>query len=121
MKGLGRPNISSNSRLFEKRGDPWVSEKEGQERFGRNLNSENPDFDQYFANRASEKEKYQDPRGSPIVADEHRLKAAAVYKMHKDMREHSGRFVKVTGHATPFRPCFGCRKAICIKRSQCSK
>lgn len=120
MKGIGKPRVSSNARLFEKRGDPWVSEREGQEKFGRNLNSENPDFDQYFARKATERDRYIDPPGTPIVADERRLKAAALYQMHKNMREHDGRLIKVKASRAPFRPCFGCRKAHCIKMEYCA-
>jgi hypothetical protein len=47
-----RPRYASNSGVFEKRGDPWVSEREGKEQFGRNLFSEDPDFDRYFSEKA---------------------------------------------------------------------
>lgn len=36
-------------RVFETRGDPLVSPKEGREKFGRNLDTENPDYDRMFA------------------------------------------------------------------------
>lgn len=44
--------------IFERRGDPMVSPRSGQpgferdaKKWGRNLDSENPDFDQYFAGK----------------------------------------------------------------------
>jgi hypothetical protein len=36
---------SSNARLFAKRGDPWVSRKEGIKDFGRNPETEDAEFD----------------------------------------------------------------------------
>jgi hypothetical protein len=39
-------------RVFETRGDPLVSPKEGQSDFGRNLETENPDYDRMFAETA---------------------------------------------------------------------
>lgn len=57
VKPSGIP--SSVGGIFEKRGDPMVSPREGREKFGRNLETENPDFDRYFADRqrAEELEK----------------------------------------------------------------
>lgn len=49
-----KPRYSSNSQIFERRGDPWVSEKEGISEYGRDLFSENPDFDRYFVERHPE-------------------------------------------------------------------
>lgn len=46
------PIPSSVSGIFERRGDPLVSEREGREKFGRNLETENPDYDRYFAKLA---------------------------------------------------------------------
>lgn len=40
---------SGMGRMFDARGDPMVSPREGREKFGRNLETENPDFDRYFA------------------------------------------------------------------------
>jgi len=43
-------------RVFEQRGDPMVSAREGREKYGRNLDTEDPDFDRYFAeDRARER------------------------------------------------------------------
>lgn len=43
--------LSSVAGVFERRGDPLVSPRQGLQDFGRNLESENPDLDQYFAKR----------------------------------------------------------------------
>lgn len=43
---------SSVAGIFERRGNPLVSAREGREKFGRNIETENPDLDQYFAERA---------------------------------------------------------------------
>jgi hypothetical protein len=43
-----KPRISSNASIFADRGDPWVSDREGREKFGRNLSSENPPLDAYL-------------------------------------------------------------------------
>jgi hypothetical protein len=37
--------ISSSSRIFEKRGDPWLSDKEAVKDFERNPETENPEYD----------------------------------------------------------------------------
>jgi hypothetical protein len=48
------PKMGSNFKIFEDRGDPWVSPREGREKFGRNTNSENPDVDSVlFAKKAT--------------------------------------------------------------------
>ena len=43
------PIPSSVGGIFERRGDPLVSSREGREKYGRNLETEDPDFDRYFA------------------------------------------------------------------------
>jgi hypothetical protein len=53
--------VSSNSDLFAKRGDPWVTRKQGENEFGRNLDSENPELDQFFASFAVPKPEYKEP------------------------------------------------------------
>lgn len=44
--------LSSVAGIFERRGDPMITAREGREKFGRNLDTENPDYDQFFASRA---------------------------------------------------------------------
>lgn len=43
------PRPGTMGRVFETRGDPLVSPKEGQKNYGRNLETENPDYDRFFA------------------------------------------------------------------------
>lgn len=45
--------VGTMGRVFDQRGDPMVSAREGREKYGRNLSTENPDFDRYFAEDAA--------------------------------------------------------------------
>lgn len=76
--------------MFEDRGDPWVSPREGLEGFGRNLNTEDPDLDRYtLAKRAKGKVgKFAkvstfDPRASRSVQAVRRTDI--VREMHRKM------------------------------------
>jgi hypothetical protein len=40
-----RPVLSSSSGMFARKGDPWVTDREGQRDFGRTVEIENPDMD----------------------------------------------------------------------------
>lgn len=40
-----RPHLSSSSGLFARKGNPWVTEREGQEQYDRQVEVENPDMD----------------------------------------------------------------------------
>jgi hypothetical protein len=40
-----RPQLSSSSNAFAKRGDPWVTKREGEEGYNRQVEIENPDMD----------------------------------------------------------------------------
>lgn len=40
-----RPYLSSSSGMFARKGDPWVTDREGQELFNRQVEVENPDMD----------------------------------------------------------------------------
>jgi hypothetical protein len=54
--------MSSSSSVFEKKGNPWVTDKEGRKDYGRLLETENPDLDQFFyAKKKQEQPKYVDP------------------------------------------------------------
>jgi hypothetical protein len=44
-----RPILSSSAGAFEKRGDKWVTDKEGVREYGRNLDTENAERDWWFA------------------------------------------------------------------------
>lgn len=85
-----KPKYSSNSGIFAKRGDPWVSEKQGQRDFGRNVETEDPDFDaQNFARKAQPKPQYVDPK--PKKNDEPdyaRRRAAIAYQMQRELRKN---------------------------------
>lgn len=59
---MAKERYTSNAGVFAKRGDPWVTRREGEKAFGRNLDSENPDMDaMLFAKRAQPKVPYVDP------------------------------------------------------------
>jgi hypothetical protein len=82
-----KPRIKSNSDIFEARGDPWVSDKQGREEYGRNVRTENPEFDRYFAKKAPDKkEPKSEPRGDmpKVVADRRRI-ASIMNKMGTTM------------------------------------
>lgn len=57
---------SSIGRVFDTRGDPMVSPREGREKYGRNLETENPDFDRYFAEDAQRQKAAQVLKPSQI-------------------------------------------------------
>lgn len=91
---------SSIGGIFERRGDPMVSAREGREKYGRNLESEDPDFDRYFAEEnarfkaASEALKpsqidkgqaFRKAMAKPY--DPQRAAANAVMKMDREMRK----------------------------------
>lgn len=43
------PRPGTMGRVFETRGDPMATDKEGRKNYGRNLETENPDYDRMFA------------------------------------------------------------------------
>lgn len=124
-----RPRYTSNSGIFAKRGDPWVSRKEGVRDFNRNLETEDPeyDFDHRFHNAgnvigkptvAPQRPEYRDPM--PTKGDDNaRRKAAIARRMNARIAEHSRQTTVVDATYRPFRPCAGCRSARCIARSVC--
>lgn len=62
--------ISSMGRIFEERGDPLVTFREGVKDYGRNLLTEDPDRDRYLvAAKALFKPKYVDPPSKERKAD----------------------------------------------------
>jgi hypothetical protein len=84
---------ATNASVFQKRGDPWVSEREGLSNYGRNLMTEDPDFDRYFA-KTSEK-----PDGESITTgskphrrrdDSHLRLAQARMRLKKALKESKG-------------------------------
>jgi hypothetical protein len=45
IKGRFTPRYTSNSGLFSKRGDPWITNREGIKDFGRNPDTEDAEYD----------------------------------------------------------------------------
>ena len=72
LKSLG---YSTNSDIFQKRGDPWVSQKEGRKDYDREHEVfENPDLDRYTKATKAPKHKERPPeKKKPRVAS-HALK-----------------------------------------------
>jgi hypothetical protein len=116
-----RARYSSNSSMFAKRGDPWVSRREGERLFGRNLETENPELDQFTrARKAEPKPKFIDPKPERRTeADFARQKANALRAMHRDMNGASRHIVKMDAAPRLFKPCDGCRMAKCIAAGSC--
>lgn len=94
--------MSSVGGIFERRGDPMVSAREGQEKYGRNLETENPEYDRYFAeNKERERAANQLLKAAQIDIgnafrkaskpssqyDPQRAAANAVLKMEREMRK----------------------------------
>lgn len=127
-----KPRYSSNSGMFAKRGDPWISRKEGIKDFGRNPDVEDAeyDFDHRFHTTeglsfgkplvAPKREEHFDPIPKKSTEPDYaRLKANALVRMHQSLRGSQPRMVKVAPRAAAFRACAGCRKALCISRGHC--
>lgn len=114
-----KKRYASNASLFAKRGDPWVSRKEGEKDFNRNLETENPDYDRYFRAKApKERQPYVDPK--PERKRDYIREKQKIVKEIQDIVAPKPRHVKEARMASVvFRPCPGCRKAICIAKSVC--
>jgi len=70
------PRLKTNCSIFEERGDPWVSQREGLRDFGRILETENPDLD-CFTRAHKRKERHEKGPDKPIkpgskIADDRR-------------------------------------------------
>lgn len=87
---MTQPKMRSNSSIFERRGDPWVTDRNGREDFGRNLETENPEMDQYTrASRARERfDMGSEKRSTPGDLDLRR-RVNILARMHREMREAS--------------------------------
>lgn len=115
-----KPKYSTNSGVFAKRGDPWVSDRQGLEEFGRVLETEDPDFDAMVrAKKAVPKAPYVDPKPAPRVNDFQRQKTNAILAMRRNIRQAENNPVSIEAANRPFRPCPGCRKAVCIAKGAC--
>lgn len=85
---------SSNAGVFEKRGDPFVSPREGLEGFNRNLETENPDYDRHFARLATDllKPSQRERRKVKEFHDDPQRRATnAILVMRKAMAAAQGR------------------------------
>lgn len=117
---MSKSNYSSNSRIFARRGDPWISRREGESQFGRNLETEEPELDQFLrAKKAPERPKYVDPPAPGISDTFAKRKAEIVRKMNVEMRAVSHRTVELNEARISFRPCPSCRAAACIAKNAC--
>lgn len=81
--------LASNSRLFYKRGDPWVSPRQQVEDFGRS-SIDNPEFDQYFAKKAEPKEPFVEtlPPGGKTNTPQRRM--ANLLQSSRTVERHQG-------------------------------
>lgn len=98
---MSGPKLSSNSKLFARRGDPWITNREGVKDYGRNPEAENPeyDFDHRFHHTgetfgkpsvAIPKEELREPKPTPSSKPDYaRRKAALLMNMNKRIREVS--------------------------------
>ena len=122
-----RPRYASNSGIFEKRGDPWVTKREGVRDYARNLETEDPeyDFDRRFHStqnaigkprQAVERKEYREPR--PVKADDPARRKASILRRVNMSIARQGKVIGEDAPATPssFKPCAGCRLASCIVR-----
>lgn len=118
-KFKSKGKYSSNASIFARRGDPWVSRKEGERDFQRNLETENPDFDRFVrAKPVKERKPFIDPKPEPIERDYAREKTSIFMGM-KARLEPRRQVIEAKMPVNVFRPCPGCRKAICIAKGAC--
>lgn len=78
-----RPRLSSSAGAFEKRGDKWMTSREGILEYGRNLDTEDPERDWWFAYNgdtkhtrayfANPQQPHMDPKGKPITESRARI------------------------------------------------
>lgn len=126
---MARGRYSSSSRIFERRGDPWLSDRERVKDFQREPETENPDYDFdhrfHYSRNAKGKPKTVEPqkevktvrREPQTEADFARRGANILRKLHA-----SNSAVRVEARETVqrFKPCPGCRKALCAARMRCA-
>jgi hypothetical protein len=122
--------FSSNSKIFARRGNPWVSRREGERDFGRNLETEDAEFD--FDNRfhstpgtfgkpliPKPRQEYHDPKPEPATEDFARKKAGIIRKMRSGISSSQPRLIKAETLPRTFKLCPGCRHARCAATMQC--
>lgn len=126
LRGTLRPKYSTNSGIFEKRGDPWVSQREAVKDFHRNLDTENAelDFDYRYHNTgfgpkaAKPKPEYRDPKPEPKEDDPARRKASIARRMQMRMNSRAPKAIEAAP-ARGFQTCAGCKMARCVRDSLC--
>lgn len=90
---MSKSGFSSNANVFAKRGDPWLSRREGVEDYSRDPETEDAeyDFDHRFHHSrdaigkprlAPKREPYRDPKGQPTENDIHR-RVANIRQKHR--------------------------------------
>lgn len=126
MKGDFRPRYASNSGIFEKRGDPWVTRREGVRDFGRNLDTEDADrdFDHRFHDtgfgpkQAAPHPERTTERPAPRDDDFQRRKANIARRMNSSINARAPRAIN-SAPVQAFRTCVECRLAQCVKQGIC--
>jgi hypothetical protein len=106
----------SGAHLFAKRGDPWISPREGRDLFGRNLRTEDPDMDMFTrASRAPERfERGPDKPLSPktIVASPRRRIANILRGMNRRLHADHGLIIIAEPPAKILPPVLNKAKSI---------
>jgi hypothetical protein len=73
--------------MFSSRGNPWVSEKEGLTQYGRTMETENPDFDQFvYAKKAAERREMASEKAEKLGLDVVKRKMNIVNRMNRKLR-----------------------------------
>jgi hypothetical protein len=126
---MAKPNYSSNSRIFERRGNPWLTEREKHKDFSRNPETEDAeyDFDHRFhetsnafgkPKQAPKREEYREAIPVRVDdADNARRKASICRKMNASV--HRNNAIEVKPVARHFQPCAGCKSSQCVKALKC--
>lgn len=113
--------LSSSAGIFEKRGDPMVSPREGLQNYGRNLETENPDYDRFFARVAHDQLKppilkpSQVDKGNAFRSrvgndnyDAQRVATNIVLSMRGNMRKAEGKVIEHTPLTATERGLISC-------------
>lgn len=126
----GSSGYSSMGRIFEQRGDPMVTQREAIRDYGRNPETEDPeyDFDHRFhktgssfgkPRQAVERVEHRDPVPVKQEDDSARRRANIMLVMRRKQREHANGLNRVAEAQRGFHPCPGCTRAVCIARRTC--
>jgi hypothetical protein len=126
-----RYRYSSSARIFEQRGDPWLTDKEQRKDFQRDPEAENPDYDFdhrfHYTQNAKGKPKTVAPRNDgPNVISRGNADAAPDFSkrganlLAKLHRQNAAVRVQANEKPQRFVLCAGCRKALCAARGRCA-